>query len=132
MTLPGTLITRRPLGRYRVEYPTNDVPGFDFVGHTDDLEAAGRMLMDTEGASDIYDTVEKRYINPELEISCVAQDWLNWWWGERPWPFPLFYRLGMRNPKWANWTVRNQWPLTIVSRPWKLHTMLVWRGWRAY
>ncbi len=108
MTLPGTLTSRRPLGRYRVEYPTNDIPGFDYVGHYDDLEQAGEALLNTEGASDIYDTVEKRYIHAEEEIDCVSAAWESWWWSQRVWWAQLLHKLGLNDPRIVNWTVHKR------------------------
>lgn len=100
------------LGRYRVEYPTNDIPGFEYVGHYDDLERAGQIMLETPGAGDIYDTVERRYIDP-LDIDCVFEDWQKWWWGERPWFARLAHRLGWDNPWPFNWTVSRFTPTGI-------------------
>lgn len=61
--------------RYQVMYPVD-------VGHepgsSDDLEDAGRIYLAVSGASDIYDRQERRYINPEAEIKCVAEAFETW------------------------------------------------------
>jgi hypothetical protein len=61
--------------RYQVLYPAD-------VGHhpgeSDDLEEAGRIYLGIPGASDIYDRQERRYINPEVEVECVAEAFEKW------------------------------------------------------
>jgi hypothetical protein len=42
-----------------------------------DLEEAGRLLLDTPGAVDVYDNEERRFICP-LDIPCVEADYRRW------------------------------------------------------
>lgn len=72
------------------------------------LEEAGRAYLGTPGACDIYDTVERRFINPELEIDCVAESWENWWWSQRVWWARLLHRCGLSDPRFVNWTVNSK------------------------
>lgn len=66
--------------RYEVQYPTGalDYPGVSNPGTFDDLEDAGRCYLSVPGATDIYDRLERRYVNPEQEIDCVAEAFEAW------------------------------------------------------
>lgn len=100
MTPHGKLT--RSVGRYHVSC----ADGLTLSRYFDDLETAGRCYMERPGGPcDIYDTVAKRYIDPEHEIPCVEAEWLKWWWGERVWFARLAHKLGLNDPRPINWTV---------------------------
>lgn len=66
--------------RYVVQYPVGamDYSGLYQPGSFDDLEKAGLCYLATPGATDIYDRLEARYVDPEREIDCVAEAFEEW------------------------------------------------------
>lgn len=62
-------------GRYRLDCIAPEVPGGGIYA---DLEEAGRAYLAGTGHWDIYDTKLKRYVNPELEVPCVADAYAEW------------------------------------------------------
>lgn len=74
------MAAKRDQKRYVVQYPSGamDYPGLMHPGESDDLEEAGRIYLSVAGASDVYDRQERRFVNPEQEIDCVAEAYAAW------------------------------------------------------
>lgn len=90
--------------RYRIQC----ADGWTLLHYVDTLEEAGQAYLSLPGACDIYDTAEKRFIHPEVEIDGVAKAWEDWWWSQRVWWARLLHKLGLNNPRYVNWTVNTK------------------------